>query len=201
MPGSRPHARDQAPEGWFLAFFTIINPFFLKKCHGRPRRTVFGHGMGAGCPDGGMLPWMRPEIGPMLQGTDVRLAAECVHQLHLLRHDGSAAAGRLSGAWDVVETSFDDLKNLLDMKRLLIHSSTAMDARLFLQFLALIYISQIHAVLQDDKMRRSLTGRGVMEALETLVQISYSRGYGQLYTETNQVQRKIMDTFGVSAQT
>ena len=104
-------------------------------------------------------------------------------------------------ARDVVETSFDDLKNLLDMKRLLIHSSAAMDARLFLQFLALIYISQIRNVLQDDIMLRSLTVREVMEAMETLVQISYSRGYGQLYTETNPFQRKIMDAFGVSIQT
>jgi len=104
-------------------------------------------------------------------------------------------------AKDAVENSFDDLKNHLDMKRLRIHSSAAMDARLFLQFLALIYISQIRNVTQDDKILRNLTVREVMEDMETLVQIRYSHRYGQLYTETNPIQRKIMDAFGVSIQT
>jgi len=55
------------------------------------------------------------------------------------------------------------------MKRLRIHSYAAMDARLFLQFLALIYISQIRNVIQDDNILRNLTVRGVMEDMETLV--------------------------------
>ncbi|MFA6477660.1 MAG: hypothetical protein WCV67_05055, partial [Victivallaceae bacterium] len=48
----------------------------------------------------------------------------------------------------VVENSFDGLKNQLDMKRLRIHTSAAMDARMFLQFLALIYICQIRNAIQ-----------------------------------------------------
>ena len=104
-------------------------------------------------------------------------------------------------AKDAVENSFDDLKNHLDMKRLRIHSSAAMDARLFLQFLALIYISQIRNVTQEDKILRNLTVREVMEDMETLVQIKYSHRYGQLYTETNPIQRKIMATFGVTIPT
>ncbi len=37
---------------------------------------------------------------------------------------------------DNIEKCFDDLKNQLDMKRLRIHSSPAMDGRLFIQFIA-----------------------------------------------------------------
>jgi hypothetical protein len=44
---------------------------------------------------------------------------------------------------DVVENCFDDLKSQIDMKRLRVHRSAAMDGRLFVQFLALIYISAI----------------------------------------------------------
>ena len=98
---------------------------------------------------------------------------------------------------DVVENSFDDLKNQLDMKRLRIHTSAAMDARMFLQFLALIYICQIRNAIQKDRILRNLTVREVMEDMETLVRIKYSHRYGQLYTETNPIQRKIMDVFGV----
>lgn len=104
-------------------------------------------------------------------------------------------------AKDAVENSFDDLKNHLDMKRLRIHSSASMDGRLFLQFLALIYISRIRNVIQADKILRNLTVREVMEDMETLVQIRYSHRYGQLYTETNPIQRKIMVAFNVTLPT
>ena len=108
---------------------------------------------------------------------------------------------RVYRAKDVVENSFDDLKNHLDMKRLRMHSSGTMDARLFLQFLALIYICQIRNVIQEDKVLRNLTVREVMENMETLVQIKYSHRYGQLLTETNPIQRKIMEAFGVTLST
>jgi len=108
---------------------------------------------------------------------------------------------RVYRAKDVVENSFDDLKNHLDMKRLRIHSSAAMDTRLFLQFLALVYICQIRNVIQENKILRNLTVREVMEDMETLVQIRYSHRYGQLLTETNPIQRKIMEAFGVNIMT
>jgi transposase len=98
---------------------------------------------------------------------------------------------------DVVENSFDDLKNQLDMKRLRTHTSGAMDARMFLQFLALIYICQIRNTIQDDRILKNLTVREIMGEMETLARIKYSHRYGQLYTETNPTQRKIMSAFGV----
>jgi transposase len=101
-------------------------------------------------------------------------------------------------AKDAVENSFDDLKNQLDMKRLRIHTSAAMDSRLFLQFLALILICQIRNTTQNDKILRNLTVREVMEDMETLVRITYSGRYGQLYTEASPIQRKIMEVFGLT---
>lgn len=105
---------------------------------------------------------------------------------------------RVYRAKDAVENSFDDLKNHLDMKRLRIHTSAAMDSRLFLQFLALILICQIRNTTRDDKMLRNLTVREVMEDMETLVRITYEGRYGQLYTESSPIQRKIMETFGIT---
>jgi len=105
---------------------------------------------------------------------------------------------RIYRAKDVVENCFDDLKNQLDMKRLRIHSSKAMDSRIFLQFLALILICEIRRTTHTDKTLRNLTVREVMESMESLVKITYSGRYGQLYSETNPVQRKIMAAFGVT---
>ena len=98
---------------------------------------------------------------------------------------------------DVVENCFDDLKNHLDMKRLRVHTAPAMDGRLFLQFLALIYVSSIRAETRPDEKLRHLTVREVMEEMETLVRITYSNRYGQVFTETTPIQRRIMDLFGI----
>ncbi|MGZ3634030.1 MAG: IS1634 family transposase, partial [Parachlamydiaceae bacterium] len=98
---------------------------------------------------------------------------------------------------DVVEKSFDDLKNHLDMKRLRVHTATAMDCRLFLQFIALIYTSAIRNVLRTDKKLKHFTPREVLEALETISKIKYSNRYGHLFTEITSFQRYILQTFGI----
>lgn len=104
-------------------------------------------------------------------------------------------------AKDVVENSFDDLKNHLDMKRLRVHCSAAMDSRLFLQFLALIYASDIRLTTKRSDKLKNLTVREVMEQMETLSRIKYSNRYGQVYTETTPLQRQIMEAFGITLPT
>lgn len=98
---------------------------------------------------------------------------------------------------DVVENCFDDLKNHMDMKRLRVHTSPTMNGRLFLQFVALIYISSIRSEIQNDKKLQYFTARKVLEAMETLVKVKYANKYGEVFTETSLTQRKIMDIFGV----
>ncbi len=98
---------------------------------------------------------------------------------------------------DVVENCFDDLKNHLDMKRLRVHNAKNMDGRLFLQFLALIYVSSIRIAIQKDEKLKYLTVREVMEEMETLVRVKYSNRYGQVFTETTPIQRRIMDVFDI----
>jgi transposase len=108
---------------------------------------------------------------------------------------------RIYRAKDAVENSFDDLKNQLDMKRLRVHTAAAMDNRIFLQFLALVLICQVRNITRTNEDLSSLTVREIMETMETLVKITYSGRYGQLYTETGPLQRKIMEAFGVTIPT
>ena len=88
---------------------------------------------------------------------------------------------------------------MLDMKRLRIHSSQAMDARLFIQFIALILLSRARAIAKADAATRYLTVREVMEAMETLVQVRYSGRYGSIITNADPLRRKIMGAFAVGA--
>ena len=99
---------------------------------------------------------------------------------------------------DIVENCFDDLKNQLDMKRLRVHSSKAMDSRLFLQFLALIYISKIRQTTKDYKKLKHLSVRDTMEIMETLSQIKLSNRRKKIRTETSPLQREILRAFDIS---
>jgi len=53
-------------------------------------------------------------------------------------------------------------------------------------------------MIQSDKELKNLTVREVMEAMETLVRVTYSGRYGQLYTETGPLPRKILAAFGIT---
>lgn len=99
---------------------------------------------------------------------------------------------------DVVENCFDDLKNQLDMKRLRVHSSAAMDSRLFLQFLALIYISKIRQTTKSRKKLKHLSVRDTMEIMETLTQIKLSNRRKEVLAETSPLQREILSAFDVT---
>ena len=102
---------------------------------------------------------------------------------------------------DIVENCFDDLKNGLDMKRLRIHSSEAMDTRLFIQFLALILLSRMRVVLKENKELRYKSPREIMEAMESIVRITYSGRYGSIISETGPLQQKIIEVFGLDLKT
>jgi transposase len=99
---------------------------------------------------------------------------------------------------EVVENGFDDLKNQLDMKRVRVHDSQAMDSRLFLQFIGLIFICYIRNIIHKDEELKNFTVREVMELLEPIVRIKYPGRYGQVYTELGPKQKKILAAFGAA---
>ncbi len=98
---------------------------------------------------------------------------------------------------DVVENCFDDLKNQLDMKRLRIHNSMAMDGRLFVQFLALILISAIREKIRNEEKLKNYTVRELLEEMDTLTKITYSGRYGSVISEITKKQRIILEYFAI----
>lgn len=102
---------------------------------------------------------------------------------------------------DTVEKCFDDLKNQLDMKRLRIHSSPAMDGRLFVQFIALILISALRKKMRETKLIEKYTVRELLLEMDTLAQIRFSGKYGKMLTEVTKPQRLILGSFDVSPST
>ena len=56
---------------------------------------------------------------------------------------------------DVVEKSFDNIKNELDLERLRIHSDKAMEGRIFIGFISLIITSYIRKIMEDKNLYSS----------------------------------------------
>ena len=67
---------------------------------------------------------------------------------------------------DVIEKSFDNLKNELDMNRLHIHSEAAAEGKTFVAFLALVIRSQLLRQLSEVMERGQITLRKVFAELD-----------------------------------
>ncbi len=102
---------------------------------------------------------------------------------------------------DVVEKTFDDLKNALDMKRLRIHSSGRMAGRVFVQFIALILFSQILKTMREKNLSGRYSPKLLLGELESLTKIHYTSKYNDIITEVTKAQREILEAFSVNPDT
>jgi hypothetical protein len=93
---------------------------------------------------------------------------------------------------DVVEKCFDDLKNVLDMKRLRMHSIETVDGRLFVQFIALILMSELRRTMRESKLIEWYTVRELLLEMDPLTKINYEGKYGIILTEVTKPQREIL---------
>ena len=99
---------------------------------------------------------------------------------------------------DVVEKCFDDLKNQLDMKRLRMHSSATVDGRLFVQFIALIYMSALRKEMRKSGLVKRYTVRELLREMGTLTKVKYSGKYGHILTEVTKPQREILQALNIA---
>ena len=98
---------------------------------------------------------------------------------------------------DIVEKCFSDLKNQLDMKRLRMHSSTTVEGKLFVQFIALIYISALRKEMRKSDLIQRYTVRELLQEMETLTKVKYSGKYGHIFTEVTKSQREILEALSI----
>ncbi len=102
---------------------------------------------------------------------------------------------------DVVEKSFDDLKNQLDLKRLRMHSSGRMNARIFVQFIALVLLSQVQKTLREQRLSDRFSPRLMLGELESLTRIHYAGKYKDVASEVSKTQREILEAFAINPNT
>jgi transposase len=69
---------------------------------------------------------------------------------------------------DVVEKAFGNLKERLNMRRTLVSSEQCLDGKLFVEFVALIYLSYIKKQMQDTGLFKKYTMQSALDKLDVI---------------------------------
>lgn len=69
---------------------------------------------------------------------------------------------------DVVEKAFGNLKERLNMRRTLVSSEKSLDGKLFVEFVALIYLSHIKKQMQDTDLLKHYTIQRALDKLDVI---------------------------------
>jgi transposase len=96
---------------------------------------------------------------------------------------------------DVVEKGFLRLKNSLDLGRLRVHREDSMQNKVFVGFISLILLSQIHKVMLEKDLYMKMTMKKLLMALSKL-RIQEINGTRILFPLTKE-QKSIYKAFGI----
>ena len=97
---------------------------------------------------------------------------------------------------DVVEKGFLRLKNSLDLGRLRVHREDSMQNKVFVGFISLILMSQIHKVMLDNGLYKKMTMKKLLMTLSKL-RVQEINGTRILFPLTKE-QKDIYKAFNVA---
>lgn len=96
---------------------------------------------------------------------------------------------------DLVEKAFDNIKDRLDMKRMNVSSDLSLDGKLFVEFVALIYISYLHKAMLDANLYAKYTMHELLDDLEVIERFD-REGYAPQLGDITDKQLKIFEALG-----
>ena len=99
-------------------------------------------------------------------------------------------------AKDLIEKAFGSLKERLNMRRQYVSSEDSLDGKLFVQFLALIYLSRIQKTMLEQDLYKTHTLRGLLDELDVIQRFDYP-GKAPVYSEVTVKQASLFSLFGV----
>ena len=76
-------------------------------------------------------------------------------------------------AKDIIEKAFGNLKERLNMRRFLVSSEKSLDGKLFVEFVALIFLSYINKQMHSEKMYKDYTLQGALDKLDVIECFKY----------------------------
>jgi hypothetical protein len=97
---------------------------------------------------------------------------------------------------DLVEKAFDNLKERLNLRRLAVSSEQSLDGKLFVQFIALIFLSHITRKMQENKLFKNYTLHEILDEFD-IIECFEVPGQRLQVGETTKRQMDLYTTFGV----
>ena len=98
---------------------------------------------------------------------------------------------------DYIEKDFDEMKNNLDMKRIRVQTDARMKSRLFIQFIAEIYMREIRVCICNSETCKTLTRKQIFSHIKTIYKVEFKGKYRDVYPELSKHQRYILDALNV----
>ena len=96
---------------------------------------------------------------------------------------------------DLVEKAFDNVKDRLNMRRLNVSSDLSLDGKLFVEFIALIFISYLHKAMLDAHLYTKYTMNELLDYLEIIERFE-REGYAPQLGEITEKQRNLYQALG-----
>ena len=98
---------------------------------------------------------------------------------------------------DIVEKGFGNLKDRLNFRRMQTSSELSLNGKLFIEFIALIYLSYVKKKMQDASLFEKWTLQGLLDELDTIERFE-SPEHGRLLGEVTKKQEEIYKALGVA---
>ena len=98
---------------------------------------------------------------------------------------------------DVVEKAFGNLKERLNFRRMQVSSELSLNGKLFVEFIALIYLSYVKKKMQDAELFNQWTLQGVLDELD-MIELFEAPGRGRVLREVTTKQKELYEALGVA---
>jgi transposase len=101
---------------------------------------------------------------------------------------------------DYIEKDFDEMKNDLDMKRIRVHTDGRMQSRLFIQFLAEIFLREIRVKLSKSVACSKMTKAQIFSHIKTITKVHFQGKYKDVTPKLSKKQRSILEALEINPQ-
>ncbi|MEA3434682.1 MAG: IS1634 family transposase [Campylobacterota bacterium] len=98
---------------------------------------------------------------------------------------------------DLIEKAYDDLKNRLSMRRTSVSSEESLEGKLFVQFIALIYLSYIKQKMDTEGLFKKYTLQGALDELDIIERFTQP-GRSPMVGEVTKKQAELYRLLGVT---
>jgi transposase len=101
---------------------------------------------------------------------------------------------------DVVEKAFGDLKERLNLRRANVSSEQCLDGKIFVEFIALIYLSYIKKCMQEKNLFKNYTMQEVIDNLD-VIECFEQEGKKSIISEITEKQSNLFEALGITTPT